>query len=243
VIVALDTSTLTMSLALLSADLKLIEHVSIGPPRRQSDMLPNELSLLLKRNQIELTQVTRLVIGLGPGSFTGLRLGISTLKGLSYALQIPLVGVSSLKALAREIKITESDLFSIALVKKGEFYVAHYFNDNNGTHERTPVTSMTMAQFAQHVIQFPAAKICGPALADYRDQLISLGCKAVQLIEDPKFPSAVHLAQLADLTSLYSQENTFALEPNYVRGSGAEENPKFPPLIGVEAKSRFKEEG
>jgi tRNA threonylcarbamoyladenosine biosynthesis protein TsaB len=65
---------------------------------------------------------------------------------------------------------------------------------------------------------------------------------AAQLLPTPSFPSAVCLARLAVWPQAFDAQALFALEPHYLRGSGAEENPKFPPLPGLEARARLKED-
>ena len=97
---ALDTSTLTLSLALLDPSGAVKEQLAIGPPRRTSEVLPGEIEALLSRHRLTPKSLTALVVGLGPGSFTGLRIGLATIKGLAYALRIPVAGVSSLAAVA-----------------------------------------------------------------------------------------------------------------------------------------------
>jgi tRNA threonylcarbamoyladenosine biosynthesis protein TsaB len=240
VILALDSSTSTLALALLTPELMVLEAKVFPPLQKQSQLLPNELNLLLRRHQVGLGQLTRLVCGLGPGSFTGLRLGLSTLKGLSYALQIPLCGGASLAALANELSVGEREIFVIALVKRGEFYVGHFVKTAQGLIERSPVTSMPVALFAAHLKQRPQAVVCGPALAEYREALRELGCDTSGLLEAPSVPSAVQLARLAPALRAFSWDELFSLEPNYVRGSAAEENLKFPPIEGLEAKARIK---
>ena len=121
-IVSLDCSTLTLSLALLRADKSVVEERFVGPPLRQSEILPEEIEKILQAHGHTLKEVTAFVVGLGPGSFTGLRIGLATAKGLAYALKVPIVGASSLAALAMDAP-RELEIFSVAVVKKGEFYV------------------------------------------------------------------------------------------------------------------------
>ena len=94
---ALDTSTLTLALALLhrGPPVRVIEQVLHGPPRKQSEMLPGVIAELLERHGVELQALEAIVVGLGPGSFTGLRIGLATAKALAYAARIPVAGASS----------------------------------------------------------------------------------------------------------------------------------------------------
>lgn len=235
-IVSLDTSTLTLSLALLDAAGEVVEHRHVGPPKRQSEVLPGEIEAALTAHGKTLRDVTGFVSGLGPGSFTGLRIGLSTIKGLAYALKVPAVGVSSLAALAHEAG--SGKWFACAVVKRGELYVGRY----DGAQLVKPEYSLTVAQLAEELKATPGAKMIGPALTEYRAPLEALGVAASSFADGPLIPSAVSLAKLVTLPATYVAQDVFALEPHYLRGSGAEENPKFPPLPGVEPRARLKED-
>ncbi len=242
-IVSLDTSTLTLSLALLAPDGGLVEQRLEGPPKRQSVVLPDCLSELLARHGKTLRDVTGLVCGLGPGSFTGLRIGLATLKGLSYALQVPLVGVSSLQALALDVP-APALVLAVAVVKKGELYLGKFRRTADAVEPLGAVTSATVAACGAWLgsDEGRGFVVVGPALTDYAAALEAHGVDPARLLPEPRVPSAAALARLARWPTTYEQTHAFALEPDYVRGSGAEENPKFPPLPGVPAQARLKED-
>lgn len=101
---------------------------------------------------------------------------------------------------------------------------------------------MTLAELADALKAAPAARMIGPALTDWRAPLEALGVPAASFLAGPLVPSAVALATLVTMPAAYDAQALFALEPHYLRGSGAEENPKFPPLPGVEPKARLKED-
>ncbi|MBL8917818.1 MAG: tRNA (adenosine(37)-N6)-threonylcarbamoyltransferase complex dimerization subunit type 1 TsaB [Myxococcaceae bacterium] len=235
---ALDTSCLTLSLALVRPGGEVVEHVLVPPPTKQSEALPGVIDALLRRHGLTLKDVTGLVSGLGPGSFTGLRIGLSCLKGLAYALRVPLVGVSSLAALALDGP-EDVELFSVAVVKKNELYLGRYQRRGVAVTALEPETSLPIDAFAKLVGATPGARVIGPALTDYRLALVERGVLSAQLLEAPVVPSAVALARLATMPAAYDADALFSLEPHYLRGSGAEENPKFPPLAGVESKARL----
>jgi tRNA threonylcarbamoyladenosine biosynthesis protein TsaB len=235
---ALDSSCLTLSIALVRPQGEVVEHLLVPPPTKQSDALPRVIDELLTRNGVTLPELTGLVSGLGPGSFTGLRIGLSCLKGLSYALKIPLVGVSSLKALALDGP-EDTALFCASVVKKNELYLGHFQRAGSVVISVEPETSLPLEAFAKLLIATPAARVCGPAVPDYRAAFDALGVPAAQVLASPSVPSAMCLARLATMPAVYDEQAAFALEPHYLRGSGAEENPKFPPLPGVEAKARL----
>lgn len=242
-IVSLDTSTLTLSLALLAPDGQLVEQRYDGPPKRQSELLPTCIAELLARHGKALSDVTGFVCGLGPGSFTGLRIGLATLKGLAYARGVPLVGVSSLEALALDVP-GPARVLSVAVVKKGELYLGRFARRAGVVEPLAPVESATVAATAAWLTT-DAGKdfvVVGPALTDYAPALAAGGVAPDRLLAEPRVPSAASLARLARWPAGYDKVQLFALEPDYVRGSGAEENPKFPPLPGVPALPRLKED-
>jgi tRNA threonylcarbamoyladenosine biosynthesis protein TsaB len=247
VLLALDTSTQSLSLALVEGARKgaaatVVEALLVGPPQKQSDVLPGLLKERLDAHGLTFGGLEGFVVGLGPGSFTGLRIGLSTLKGLAYAVERPLVGASSLAALALDGPLGVEQ-FVIAVVKRGELYLGRYRRTSE--HEVValgPETSLTAQAFAQALRERPQARALGPALPEYRPQLLALGVGEEQLLEGPLVPSAVALARLVELPGAFDAQALFALEPHYLRGSGAEENPKFPPLPGAEPKARLKED-
>jgi tRNA threonylcarbamoyladenosine biosynthesis protein TsaB len=241
VILSIDCSTLTLSLALLTREGAVVEQRFVPPPTRQSEILPAEIEALLHAHGFTLKDVTGLVCGLGPGSFTGLRIGLATFKGLGYALKLPLAGASSLAALALEGP-EGVELFATAVVKKGEFYVGRYERTAQTVRALEPERSLTLVELAAALKAAPQARMLGPALTDWRAALEGQGVPADSFLPGPLVPSAVALARLVTVPAQFDAQALFALEPHYLRGSGAEENPKFPPLPGVEPKARLKED-
>lgn len=98
-LLAIDTSSTACSIALL-ANNKIYSVHDIAPMQQAQTILP-KIDVLLANANISLTELDALAFGVGPGSFTGVRIATSVMQGLSYALQIPLIPVSSLAALAQ----------------------------------------------------------------------------------------------------------------------------------------------
>ncbi|MBX2807202.1 MAG: tRNA (adenosine(37)-N6)-threonylcarbamoyltransferase complex dimerization subunit type 1 TsaB [Cellvibrionaceae bacterium] len=97
-ILALDTSTDACSIALLHHS-KLYSEVAIAPREHTQRLLPM-IQALLATHQLELSALDGIAFGCGPGSFTGLRIGLSVAQGLAYGADLPLISVSSLQAMA-----------------------------------------------------------------------------------------------------------------------------------------------
>lgn len=240
-LVSLDCSTLTLSLALLDDSGALVEERRLGPPQRQSEILPGAIEALLTAHQRTLAQVRGFIVGLGPGSFTGLRIGLATVKGLAYALRVPAAGASSLAACALEGP-EGVEVLATAVVKRGELYVGRYRRRGDAVELLEPEFSLPVAEVGALLRSNPALRLLGPALVDVRDALVGQGVPEGQLLAGPTVPSAAALAKLVSLPAGWDAQALFALEPHYLRGSGAEENPKFPPLPGPAPQARLKED-
>jgi len=115
-VLALDTSTPHTSCALLEDD-RVIREERIDPPAKAGDVLPAALG--------DLDGIAGLAVGLGPGSFTGLRVGLAAAKAIAYARRIPIEGASSLAAIA----LDETGLvYAATEARRGELFVQPFRN-------------------------------------------------------------------------------------------------------------------
>jgi tRNA threonylcarbamoyladenosine biosynthesis protein TsaB len=134
-ILALDTTTSAGSCALVR-DGRLVREEASDRAHPQAARLPGELAALLERAGVALADVDAYAAGTGPGSFTGLRVGIATMQGLATAMRKPLFGVSALDALARIADAPRVATWVDAW--RGEVYAALY---ENGREMEPPTVS------------------------------------------------------------------------------------------------------
>ena len=99
---------------------------------RHSEILTSTIKDILVQNNFSVKELSAVAIGIGPGSFTGLRIGFSVAKGLCYPHKINLIGISSLKILANSIKNDSGDIIPM-INDKGDFYFLSTFE--NGLNE------------------------------------------------------------------------------------------------------------
>ncbi len=243
-LLALDTSTLTLSAALIDrrdGKWRVLEQIAVGPPRKQSEMLPSFLRELLDRQSVALHSLEGIAVGLGPGSFTGLRIGVATAKALAYAAKIKIAGASSLAAIALEGP-EGGALLPCAVARRGELYVGTYQREDDRLRLFEPEKAVSPGELAQMLQRRTGAVALGPAIAPYRSELESLGAPPERLLSRPEFPSSMAIARLAVFPQTFDLQALFALEPHYVRPSEAERNPAFPPLPGPEPTARIRED-
>jgi tRNA threonylcarbamoyladenosine biosynthesis protein TsaB len=125
-VLALDTTTRGGSCALARGGVVLRQDAS-DAAQAQAARLPGELITLLDREDVVLRDVDVFAVATGPGSFTGLRIGIATMQGLAFAAGKPLVGISALDALA-EVARPAATIATWVDAWRGEVYAARYVN-------------------------------------------------------------------------------------------------------------------
>lgn len=247
-LLALDTSTLTLSLALVKrrgpvaspGPVDVIAAVDHHPPARQSELLPAAIESLLAEAGVSLGSLSGLAVGLGPGSFTGLRIGVATAKALAYATGLRVSGASSLAAMALEGP-EGVPLLVTSVARRDDLYLGHYLRRGDSLEVLSPETALSPEALAERVLSMPDAKVLGPALQGYGARLRELGVPESQLFAGVDYARAANVATLTAIPDAQTREALFALEPNYVRASEPERNPKFPPLPGPPPVARIRE--
>ncbi|MDY6972898.1 MAG: tRNA (adenosine(37)-N6)-threonylcarbamoyltransferase complex dimerization subunit type 1 TsaB [Thermodesulfobacteriota bacterium] len=147
-ILAINTSTLEFGLAILEDDGTVLTEYSMSKGAGHFGSLMPALHFLLTTSESDIRDLEAIVVAIGPGSFTGLRVGLSIAKGLCHALDIPIIGISSLEALASELPSSDLPLAPILDSRKGEFFTARFsWNDDNNLIRCTEDVSLRLEEF------------------------------------------------------------------------------------------------
>lgn len=221
-LLALDTSTLAGSVAVVEGEALLAETL-LELPRKHSERLVPSIEFILSQLGLEPRELNGLAVGLGPGSFTGLRVGLAAMKGLALALQIPLVGVDSLEALAQNLAAVSGQLAPTLDARKGQVFLGLFLADGKNPPVRLHDNRSLEPEAAAELISEPTL-FFGDGARVYRDRLVSaLGEKARFAPPGYDQPRAYQVARLA-LPRLQQgrADDPDALVPNYVRLSDAE---------------------
>jgi tRNA threonylcarbamoyladenosine biosynthesis protein TsaB len=128
-ILAVDTATSSCSVA-VAVDGDLLAEITLSRNETHSKHLTGLIRQVIQVAGMTLDEIDGFAVTRGPGSFTGLRIGISTVKGLAAASGRPLVGISSLESLAQQACTGEHPVCSMIDARRGEVYVARYRNKN-----------------------------------------------------------------------------------------------------------------
>jgi tRNA threonylcarbamoyladenosine biosynthesis protein TsaB len=253
-VAALDTATLTLSCALVDVAPGAAPRVrcertdraaakpAAGALGGHSAALPNALVALLDAEGLAIPAVEGYAIGLGPGSFTGLRIGLATWKGLAYANRRPIAGGSSLAAMALAAAAEAGEgalLVPLLDARKGEVYAGFYRAAAGGLDEIAPEIAVPPAALVERVRALEAEGARPVAFGEGYAAYAEAFAPAIRrLAAGPETPPAAAIAALVAgrlAAAPYDAQALFALEPHYVRPSEAEL--KFPKGLGPGARS------
>ena len=167
---------------------------------------------LLQTAKVSKTQIAAVGISKGPGSYTGLRIGVSAAKGLCYALKIPLISILTLEALAHQVVNPQGPIVSMLDARRLEVYSAIYDTDYNET--RTTEAEVLTSESYKELLESTPVYFIGNGVA--KTQLLLSHPNAI-FIEN-KLPSA---AQMCTLTHAkfndYDFEDVAYFEPYYLK--------------------------
>ncbi len=127
-ILALDTSTLVSSVALVEPG-KVIAELNQETRLTHSEMLMPHIEDVLKRAEKTVQDISAIAVSIGPGSFTGLRIGLATAKTMAYTRGVPSIGISTLESLAWNCPVEGVNLVPMLDAQKGNVYTARYRYD------------------------------------------------------------------------------------------------------------------
>ena len=124
-VLAIDTSTSCLSVAIREEDGLIAECSSIASMKQEAFLMPM-VDRCLKLVDLPIEAIDGFAVSLGPGSFTGLRIGVATMKGLAFALKRPIVGIPTLDVLAENISATTYQVLPILDAKRRQVYASIY---------------------------------------------------------------------------------------------------------------------
>nr|CBI78716.1 conserved hypothetical protein [Bartonella sp. AR 15-3] len=129
-ILAIDTASIYCAVALVQHK-SVIARISQRIGKGHAEKLIGQIEQLTHQANIKLDQINRIAVNIGPGSFTGIRIGIATAKALALALEIPAIGVSSLEALAAQVANENITSTITVVIEAGrEMFYHQNFNNN-----------------------------------------------------------------------------------------------------------------
>ena len=129
VILNIETSSKNCSVCLSSKGNLVTSFDLEDEAYRHSELLASSIQNILNENNLDVSDLSAVSVGKGPGSFTGLRIGFSVAKGLCYPHNIDLIGISSLKIIANSVVKENKNIISLIKDKGEHYYISKYSND------------------------------------------------------------------------------------------------------------------
>jgi tRNA threonylcarbamoyladenosine biosynthesis protein TsaB len=124
-LLAIDTATQATGVCLANSAQVLAEHIWHSGRHHTVELAP-EVAVLLQRNHVNMADLEAVAVASGPGSYTGLRIGMALAKGIALAQRIPLVGVPTLDILSAAQPAADSDLLAVIVAGRGRFAAVWY---------------------------------------------------------------------------------------------------------------------
>jgi len=221
-VLGIDTSTRCGSVGLIDDEWVIFEYL-LNIPVTHSERLLSAMELTLKEAGCTIENLDGWAISLGPGSFTGLRIGVSTVKGLAFATGKPVVGVPTLDGLASIISPTPYLICPILDARKKEVYTAFYRYEDEGHLKRlSPYQTIRPEELIKRIKE--RTIFVGDAVKTYGDYLQnSLSSMAIFPPSPLNLPHGSAVAKLG-LELLRKKEvlDLANFTPIYVRPSEAE---------------------
>ena len=224
ILLAIDTSTPRAALALARPG----QEPRVPPPDAEPDRAARHgrglipaIAALLAAEGLTVADLGAIAVGLGPGSYTGLRIGLTAAKTLAYAAGKPLVAIDSLEAIARNAPDDALRVVVAVDAQRGDAYLADFARDAPGAplHRLGPTRIEAVAPWAEAL--GPSDLVLGPAL----DRLLAAWPASARLgTPDQGHPGPARLIPMArEALEAGRTLDPFFVEPIYLRRSAAED--------------------
>jgi tRNA threonylcarbamoyladenosine biosynthesis protein TsaB len=222
----IETSSRICSAAVLY-DNGASDEISEDAGITHSDILVSIIDELLERNGISVRDLKGIAVGTGPGSFTGIRIGVSFARALSQCAGLPVTGINSIDGLANNMagdkSVKDGDWVCPAInAMRGEVYTAIYRKKKGGIVRGTGYVIIKIEELVHKLKKTHKVFMLGDAV-DIHEAVIKKGLKNFLLVEKKRYPSALSVASMG--TREFGGRKAFNYNrvlPTYIREPEAE---------------------
>jgi len=223
-ILALETATIAGSVAVVDDNKGLIGEVRVDVKVAHSERLMPSVEWLLNASGLSINDIDVFAVSIGPGSFTGLRIGLSTAKGLAFSTGKPLVPVKTLDAFARTLVYCSYPICPMLDARKNEVYAGLYRWENDLCKKIMPETAISPEDLLNKLKGNGPVLFTGDGTLKYREVIeATLKKDAVFAPSYRMSPSASSVAEIAFETLKQDDlPDPVSIIPFYIRKSEAE---------------------
>lgn len=220
-ILAVETATMLGGVAIMDESEGLVAEVRLNIRATHSERLMIEIDSVLRHAGMKIADIDVFGVSIGPGSFTGLRIGLSTIKGFSYATGKPVVSVPTLEAFAWNFPYSMHPVCTMLDARKKEIYAAVFRWTGEGFERMVEETSVRPAELLR-ILSGPVL-FAGEGALIYKDFLTQAADNAMFAPPQWMVPSPSNVALLGLKKAKAGEfSNPISLVPFYIRKSEAE---------------------
>lgn len=226
-VLAIETTGAYASVALMKDD-KLIGHVSGNDRFSHLQNLMPQVETVVKENGLSLGDIELIAVSNGPGSFTGIRIGVSSARALSQVLGIPCVAVSSLEALAlraeKDAKAQGALICPMLDARRSQVYAGGYVLENGSLKEAIKAGPYMLDEFLEAASEYEKVFLMGDAVDTYGEKIRTIRPNGTETCSlDIRYQDAVTVAILG--IKIFGEKGGLSyneVEPEYMRIAEAE---------------------
>jgi tRNA threonylcarbamoyladenosine biosynthesis protein TsaB len=222
-VLGIETSTPQTTVA-LGTEQGMIAAILLSSGKANHEVIIPNVDHLLRWADVSLSSVRGIAVGLGPGLFTGMRVGIATAKSLAQALSVPIVGLASLDVVAFSARYARRLICAVVDAKRKELFYAFYRPVPGGVTRESDFEVGSAARLTAELEARPEdILLVGNGALVYRRQLEEAGNHVEFASSAYSFPTATALVELA-IPRFQREEydRLYDLKPHYVRKADAE---------------------
>lgn len=223
-ILGIETSTAQVGVAIGGHEGVLAQAHSTRGKRHAENLTP-AIDFVRRQARVDLREISCVAVDLGPGLFTGLRVGVASAKALAHALRVPMIGVPSLDLLAFPVRFSTRRIVATIDARRGELFYAFYRQVPGGVQRLSGHQLGTPDDLASELLASGEdCLLVGDGALRYAD--VFEGLTKVEVSDlGLAYPSAASLVQLAHAQALREQwVKPWDLQPLYLRAPDAEIN-------------------
>ena len=223
-ILGIDTSTMAANVAVLEDD-KLICEYTINTKKTHSQKLMPMIENMLKLSDLDIKEIDAIAICVGPGSFTGLRIGMATAKAMAHVNNIPLIGVNSLEILGANMDLCNRNICSILDAQRNQVYMNKYILKDDKITELEEISIKPIDELLEEISSSNEDWVLvGEAVYKYKEK--------IEEISNITIPSPANNITKASTLCFVARDkmlandqvyNCYNINPMYIRKSQAEE--------------------
>lgn len=223
-VLGIDTSSIMTTCAVIDGE-KLLGEYSLNQDMSHSEKLVPMIKEVLDNLNLKIEDIDLFAVSVGPGSFTGLRIGVATIKGFAHLYDKDIIGVSTLEALA--YNLSQRDIIVPMLdARRNRVYTGIYEWKQDGLKNILEDTALEIEELIHILKDYESIYVNGQGSLVYRDKLIeSLGDKIKFSTIGNNEARGSSICELARKKYLEGKrDDYFTLSPDYLRPSQAERN-------------------